>query len=73
MIMLYARVLVDLQRGLEEPCGKLAVPFPDAVGRTFDRAAALNAAVGVALWPVDLSGLLTLAQKPLYEWGVDLS
>lgn len=73
MIKLYARALVDLQRELDGHFGNHAACYPNTLGRTFDRAAALNAVTTSTLWPVDLTRLLTLAQKPLYEWEVDLS
>jgi hypothetical protein len=73
MVSLYARALIDLQLNIDESSGKDADPYPDTLRRTFDRAAALNASAGSTFWPVDPPSLLTLAQKPLYEWGVDLT
>jgi hypothetical protein len=72
MVALFARALVDLQHELDRH-GSFRGGYPENLRRTFDLAAALNAAEGSVRWPVELGGLIASASQPLYKWLPDVS
>jgi len=72
MLSLIARALCDVQAEIDRH-GWLKDGYPQTLQRVFDIASAQRALGDDDRWPTDLPGLTTLALKPLYEWGIDMS
>lgn len=72
MLRLFARGLLDVQKQIDEH-GWLKEGYPTTLQRIFDLAAARNMLEGEPRWPTDFGALSRLAQKSLYDWGVDVS
>ena len=72
MLRMLARGLLDVQRQIDKH-GWLKEGYPSTLQRSFDLAAARNALEGEPRWPTDFGALSRLAQKSLYDWGVDVS
>jgi len=68
----YAKGLVEVQKQIDRD-GWLSAPYPGKLTRALDIAAAYNAEKGEQIFPADLSSLVKVARKPLYQWCKDLS
>ncbi len=67
----YAAGLVELQQHLDET-GHIQAPYPAPLHDGFDIAAALNVSVPAARsYPASLAELLSVADRPLYDWCPD--
>ena len=74
MVKLYARGLVDLQGRIDaDGWLKAKDGYPSSLQRVFDIAAAQQAVGADGRWPTDLASLGSLAERPLYQWKLDLS
>ena len=72
MLCLFACGLLDVQKQIDEH-GWLKEGYPPTLQRSFDLAAARNVLEDEPRWPTDFGALSRLAQKSLYDWGVDVS
>ncbi|WP_428249586.1 hypothetical protein [Ferrovibrio sp.] len=72
LVSLCARALKDLQARIDEK-GFLIAPYPVSVQRALDLGAAKNIIDGSQRWPTSLEQLVQIAQKPMFEWGIDMS
>lgn len=72
MVTLFARGLLDLQAQVDR-YGWVRDGYPPTLQRSFDLAAARNAADRGTRWPTDLEALSRVAREPIFEWVSDLT
>jgi hypothetical protein len=72
LVALCARALKDLQAQIDDR-GFLTAPYPLSVQRALDLGAARNIIEGQVRWPTNLEKLVSIAQMPMFEWGIDMS